>query len=75
MTFTVFSQSGCQPCRGTIRLLDQLGVEYEVRDVREDPAAEAVVRDLGYNGTPVVVTSTGKHWQGHRPDRIKELIA
>lgn len=70
---TVYSKPGCQPCRLTTQTLDAKGIEFEVKDVTEDPEAEATVRSLGYLGVPVVVVSPTDHWQGLRPDRLATL--
>lgn len=69
---TLYSQPGCQPCRMTARALDARGVDYQVRDVRQDPEALAEVEALGYQSLPVVVAGD-THWYGFRPDLIGGL--
>ncbi|QZE10424.1 NrdH-like glutaredoxin [Mycobacterium phage ScoobyDoobyDoo] len=70
---TLFTKPGCQPCRLTKMKLEEYGVEYQALDITTDPDARAKVEELGYMGVPVVLTEDGQHWQGMRPDRIKEL--
>lgn len=72
---TLYSQPGCYPCKGTMRALDGVGVRYEVVDIAEDKDARDYIMSLGYQSTPVVVTDTGDHWSGHRPDKINALTA
>lgn len=76
MTVTLFSKPACVQCTMTSRLLDQLGIEYVVRDVTTDAQALAIVMKLGYMQAPVVVVGDeedGRHWSGFQPDRVKEL--
>lgn len=70
---TVYSKARCVQCRFTIKKLDELGVDYEVKDVMQDSEAMRTVKELGYLAAPVVVTPTGEHWHGYRPDRLSQL--
>ena len=68
---TVYTQPRCQPCKATIRRLEERGVSYLVKE-----AAEHVddLKALGHSSAPVVVTGTA-HWSGYRPDLIDEIPA
>ena len=46
MAITILSQPGCAACRLVEKTVEQAGLTATVRDVREDPAAEALLRDL-----------------------------
>ena len=46
MTITILSQPGCPACRLVEKTIEQTGLTATVRDVREDPGAEALLRDL-----------------------------
>ncbi len=61
-------------CKATYRALEARGINYEIIDVSEDPAALELVKALGYLQAPVVVAE-GDHWSGFRPDKIDELAA
>lgn len=74
-TTTVYTKPGCVQCTATFRALDAAGIAYEVRDVTEDTDALATVKALGYAAAPVVVSPTGDHWSGFRPDKIAGLDA
>lgn len=72
---TVYGKPNCNPCFGTTRKLDLVGVPFKYVDVTEDEEALAFVKDLGYTGSPVVVAeypdSSVTHWTGYREDKIK----
>lgn len=70
---TIFVKPNCQPCKLTKRKLDEMGVEYETRDITEDGEALVTVKGLGYLSAPVVLTEIGEHWNGFRPDLISTL--
>lgn len=72
MAITVYSILNCPQCNATYRALDKADIEYKVIDLTKDPAAFEMVKNLGYNTAPVVVTDD-THWAGFRPDQIKKL--
>lgn len=69
MEVTVYTKPSCVQCTATYRALDSQGIEYEIVDLSEDPAALETVKELGYRQAPVVVTGN-EHWSGFRPDKI-----
>lgn len=71
---TVYTSPGCQPCKATIRKLNQLGIEHNRIDVTQDDEALAYIKSLGYLRAPVVVAGD-QHWGDYRPSRIEELAA
>ena len=74
MSITVYTKPSCVQCTATYRALDSKGIEYEVLDLSQDPAALEQVKALGYLQAPVVITDED-HWSGFRPDKIDELAA
>lgn len=72
-TITVYTKSSCQACKLTYHLLEKTGIDYDVVDISQDPAALEYVQSLGYKSAPVVVAGEA-HWDGFRPDRIKALV-
>lgn len=70
---TVYSKSDCVQCDLTKKLLDEHGIEYEVKDVMQDGDALLTIKTMGYLQVPVVVTAV-EHWSGFRPDKIKALV-
>ena len=74
---TLYTKPNCQPCKATKRWLDKNDVVYTVKDVTEDPADLAAVKELGYDGVPVTIVSTGDPetdimWHGFHPDNLKK---
>ena len=74
MAITVYTKPACVQCNATYRALDSKGIDYEVLDLTQDPAALEQVKALGYLQAPVVITDED-HWSGFRPDKIDELAA
>ena len=74
MTITVYTKPACVQCTATYRALDSKGIDYEVLDLSQDPAALEQVKALGYLQAPVVITDED-HWSGFRPDKIDELAS
>lgn len=70
----VYTKPSCVQCTATYRALDSKGIDYDVLDLSEDPAALEQVKSLGYLQAPVVITDQD-HWSGFRPDKIDELAA
>ena len=74
MSITVYTKPSCVQCTATYRALDSKGIEYEVLDLSQDPAALEQVKALGYLQAPVVITDED-HQSGCRPDKIDELAS
>lgn len=72
MSVTVYSKPACVQCTATYRALDQRGIAYNVVDLTQDQQAFDMVRGLGYQQVPVIVTEND-HWAGFRPDKINTL--
>lgn len=69
----VLSKNSCVQCTATYRAMDHNGIEYEVVNMDESPAALARAKELGFLQAPVVIPPTGEPWSGFQPDRIKAL--
>lgn len=69
---TVYTKNSCPFCDRTKEFLDELGVEYDVRNIEEDDSNFQEVIDLGYQQVPVVVTDTDS-WSGHNPSLLMQL--
>ena len=74
MTINVYTKPSCVQCNATYREMDAKGIQYNVIDLTEDPAALELVKSLGYLQAPVVIADED-HWGGFRPDKIDELAA
>lgn len=70
---TIYTTPNCMQCVATKRAFDKLVVPYTVVDVSTDPHVRDLLADMGYRSAPVVITATGEHWSGFRPDRIAAM--
>lgn len=71
---TIYTTPDCVQCVATKRAFEKLvGVSYTLVDVSADREARDMLADMGYRSAPVVITATGEHWSGFRPDRIHAL--
>lgn len=67
---TVYSKPGCYQCKASIRAFAKNDIAVTVVDVSANAEAAEHLDALGYCSVPVIITSTGERWSGHRPDRI-----
>lgn len=79
MTVIVYTKDKCQPCRATIRYLDERGIDFEEKHTA-DPVNLAEAKALGYLGAPVVVFvpppgGSVDHWYGFNPDKLDALAS
>lgn len=70
MNVTMYSKPGCYQCKASAREFSKHGISVTVVDVSTDTPAAQLLETLGYRSVPVIITGTGEHWSGHRPDRI-----
>jgi glutaredoxin-like protein NrdH len=76
MTTTVYSLPSCAQCDMTKKFLTKQGVAFEEVNIAEDPAAHAMIQELGYTSAPVVVVSDKgdtQTWSGFRLERLQKL--
>lgn len=81
MTITVLTQTGCAACKWVTRTLDAEGLPYELRDVRQDPAAEdllvgvyARLRPGMRPATPVTLLDGDVVFGPDIRSRLRELV-
>jgi glutaredoxin-like protein NrdH len=74
MSITVYTLPSCVQCESTKKVLDKNNVEYSVVDLSEDETAYEMVKALGYQAAPVVV-SGDDHWSGFRPELLSALVS
>ena len=68
-SITIYSRPSCQPCKQIKRWWNTKGVTYQEVNVEDSAADRAAIKELGYDGVPVIVVSNGDpetdiHWQG-----------
>ena len=73
MSVIVYTAPNCQPCKATIKRLQDKGVQFSTIDLSISQDAINHVKSLGHHNAPVVVTLDGRDWSGFRPDLIDTL--
>lgn len=68
---TVYTKENCQPCRMTIKKLEQLGLPYVTLPAEQN--LEYIAK-LGHTSAPVVTVGADS-WSGFQPDRLMLLAA
>lgn len=71
---TVYTKDNCVQCDMTKRLMDKVGIEYDVINISQNPEELDKLIKLGYRAAPVVVTDNDS-WAGFQPDKIADLAA
>jgi len=71
---TVYTLPSCVQCDSTKRLLSRQNIEYNEVDLSQDKDAYELVKSLGYQSAPVVI-SGDEHWSGFRLDRIMSIAS
>lgn len=72
----MYSADWCGDCRRSKRLLDELGVAYDIIDVENTPGAPEKVKEIngGAQSIPVIVFADGTHLtEPSDPDLRKKL--
>jgi glutaredoxin-like protein NrdH len=69
---TVYTLPSCVQCESTKKYLAKMDIPFETVDLAEDEVAMDLVRSLGYQAAPVIV-SGDSHWSGFRPDKLDAL--
>ena len=69
---TVYGTPDCIKCERTKTNLDRANVAFEYKDISTDSLAYARVKELGYQGLPVI-EANGTHWSGYDRDKLNSL--
>lgn len=72
MRITIYTRNDCVQCHATKRAMESRGVEFEMVNVDQDPAAADSLRAQGFRALPVVFAGD-ESWSGFRPDMINRL--
>ena len=71
---TVYVLPGCVQCTMTTSALEAADLPYVLVDLATDEQAVAIVKQLGYGATPVVVAGAAS-WAGFQPEKIKAVAS
>lgn len=73
---TVYGRPGCPGVGPVLQLLDAAGAAYDYIDIRQDPDAAALVRELagGYESVPTVVLPDGRAMVEPSTMRLRQAL-
>lgn len=69
----VYTKDNCAPCSGTKKFLTENGVEFEERNIMQDPTAFDDLVAMNFNSVPVVVTPDST-FAGLNIAKLRELV-
>jgi glutaredoxin-like protein NrdH len=73
----VYSQEGCRPCTEVKLWLMENGIDFEERNIRENPTYLNEIVDLGASATPATVINDDNGKEvilGFDLDRFEEVL-
>jgi glutaredoxin-like protein NrdH len=73
----VYSQEGCRPCTEVKIWLKENGIDFEERNIRENPTYLNEIVDLGASATPATVINDDNGKEvilGFDLDRFEEVL-
>jgi len=70
---TLLSKDGCVQCTATQRKMEQLGIEYEERNMSHDAEALELAKSLGHFQAPVVIAGSVSR-SGYDPSFLESLV-
>lgn len=69
MAVTIYTSKTCGPCAMAKKLLDRIGLSYEVKDIADPQYASEAYNLAGCSMVPVIVTDS-ETIVGYQPARI-----
>ena len=72
----IYTTSWCGACKKAVAWLEDKGIDYEERDIEDDPEAEAeyLRKARGRRGVPLIDVG-GQIMQGFSPSRLQQMLA
>lgn len=75
MKVTIFGSTTCAFCKVEKQWLESKGVEYDYRNIDEDPEAKKFIEEAGFQGVPVtIVPGSGVPIQGFNRIALAKAI-
>lgn len=69
----IYSSNTCGYCKQAKEYLQEKGVNYEEKNISNDPAARRELMQKGYMGVPVIVVN-GEEIVGFDKSRLEQLL-
>lgn len=70
---TIFTSGTCPHCHAAKEYLEEKGVDFEERNVQNDPEARKELIQKGYMGVPVIVVDQ-EEIEGFDKSRLEKLL-
>ncbi|WP_057766694.1 glutaredoxin-like protein NrdH [Companilactobacillus tucceti] len=70
----VYSKNNCMQCKMTKRFLKEHNVNFEERNINQDPKYLDFLKQQGFKSVPIVMQDNTDPIVGFRPDSLKELV-
>lgn len=70
----MYSKAGCGQCQFTKKYLGKLEVDFEEKNITNNPVWRAEVQALGFQSLPVVVIEGQEPFHGFQPEQLNKLV-
>lgn len=74
MSIRVYCKENCMQCLFVKKELDNNKIEYKEFYIDKDPKALQEVKEMGFQGVPVIVADGHEAFHGFNPDKLAEII-
>ncbi|HIW72374.1 MAG TPA: glutaredoxin-like protein NrdH [Candidatus Levilactobacillus faecigallinarum] len=73
MKVTIYSKNNCMQCKMTKRFLTEHNVDFEERNINQNPEYVTYLKEQGFQSLPVVEAAGHKAFFGFRPDQLQQI--
>lgn len=73
MKVTIYSKNNCMQCKMTKRFLTEHNVDFEERNINQNPEYIAYLKQQGFQAVPVVEVTGHPAFYGFRPDQLQQI--
>lgn len=72
---TVYTKNGCPQCNMTKKMLEDVGINFIIRNVEQDSSALMFIKEeLGLSSLPVTTVDGQEPIIGFNPEKLKGLM-
>ncbi len=70
---TVYSRNNCMQCKMTKRFLTEHHVDFDERNINEEPQYVDYLKEHGFQSLPVVEANGDLQFSGFQPAKLQQL--
>lgn len=74
MELVLYTKDNCIQCKMTKRFLEQNHIDFEERNISNQPEYIDYLKSQGFQSVPVLENNSKPIINGFRPDKLKQLI-